>query len=93
MCSPTRMRIPTAIGFYTTVKVAADWAPDSASDSALDWASHSAVFNHSKVDHLTPFFLATFKVFLLAGAPCAPDEYRFRHAFLVDVRCQISDRR
>jgi hypothetical protein len=37
---------------FTTVKVAADWP----SDSASDWASHSTVFNHSKVDYLNPFF-------------------------------------
>jgi hypothetical protein len=42
---------------FTTVKVAADWP----SDSASDWASHSTVFNHSKVDYLNPLFLATFK--------------------------------
>ena len=49
----------------TTVKVAADWAPDSASDWALDWASHSTVFNHSKVDYLNPFFWLLLRSFSL----------------------------
>jgi hypothetical protein len=49
----------------TTVKVAADWAPDSASDWALDWASHSTVFNYSKVDYLNPFFWLLLRSFSL----------------------------
>ena len=52
-------------GIFTTVKVAADWAPDSASDWALDWASHSTVFNHSKVDYLNPFFWLLLRYFSL----------------------------
>ena len=51
--------------YLTTVKVAADWAPDSASDWALDWASHSTVFNHSKVDYLNPFFWLLLRYFSL----------------------------
>ena len=48
-------------GQMTTVKVAADWA----SDWAWDWASHSTVFNHSKVDYLNPFFWLLLRYFLL----------------------------
>ncbi len=36
----------------TTVKVAAHWA----SDLASDWAAHSTVFNRPKVEYFKPFF-------------------------------------
>ena len=38
------------LGLNTTVKVAVDWASDAASDLALYWATHSTLFNHSKVE-------------------------------------------
>ena len=39
----------------TTVKVAAHWASDSASDWAVHWAAHSTVFNRPNVEYLKPF--------------------------------------
>ena len=33
--------------------------------TTLDWASHSTVFNHSKVDYLNPFFWLLLRYFSL----------------------------
>ncbi len=50
--------------FKTTVKVAADWA----SDSASDWAVYSTVFNRPKVEYLKPFFQLFLGVFVYESA-------------------------